>query len=319
MPKSRLRKWILRILFILISLILLFFLVFIPLFVTHFMTHAGSRPMDLRITTTPQDLGAPFQDIIFPSKTPDVHDSLQISAWYMPHENPKGLIIYSHGLFRSRQEVLQRAVDLWHSGYAGLLLDFRRHGKSGDGKTSMGYLERQDVLGAIAYAKDSLNLQIPIVTYGVSMGAAATLLANSESTQVDAIIIDSSFRSFDHTVSHHLKLWLGWPRFPIGSIITVLAKWRIGFTDEQFDMRVAIDKIGARPIFVIAGEADTRMPPEIAEELYSHCQGEKQLYIVPDARHGRAYEVDPTGFVERVDRFLTRVTKLPANNSSTGM
>ncbi len=305
--KNRLRKGVFTIFLILVSSTLLFFLLVIPLFVTHFMTHARTRPMDLHIQTTPSDLGVPYREVVFPAKTNSPGKHVDISAWYLPNDKARGIIIFAHGLFRSRQEVLLRAVNLWRYDYAALVFDFRRHGLSSNGKTSLGFLEQQDVLGAISFVKDTLNLQIPLITYGVSMGAAATVLANAESNAVDALIIDSCFLSFDHTITHHIELWLGWPRFPVGSIISALAKWRIGFTAQQFDMRIALDGIGERPVLVIGGEVDNRMPPAITRELFDACQGEKQLYLVPGARHGRAYEVDPQVFTDKIDQFLSRV------------
>lgn len=317
MPKSRLRKWISRILITLFTLIILFFLVVIPLFVTHFMTHARTRPMDLKIKTTPQDFGVPFREITFPAAHTPPDTVVTLSGWLLPHEQSKGVIILAHGLFRSRQEVLARACDLWRIGYTTLVFDFRRHGRSGNGKTSLGYLERRDVLGAIAFARDSLDQNLPLITYGVSMGAAATALANCESADVDALIIDSCFLSFDHTITHHMKLWLGWPRFPIGTIISGLAKWRIGFSGEAFDLRRALDRIGKRPVLVIGGQADKRMPPEVTRELFGHVQGEKQLYLVPGARHGKAYEVDPQKFTGTIDDFLQRVLQKKNSRHAT--
>ena len=305
MPKSRLRKWIVRILIFLLSLVALFFLVVIPVFITHVMTHAHSRPGDAKITTTPQDLGVAYRDITFLATSGPGDSLVTISGWYLPRENPKGIIIYAHGLFRSRNETLKRAVNLWHGGYAAVIFDFRRHGKSGDAKTGMGYLERFDVLGAVAFARDSLQLHVPIVTYGVSMGAAATILANAETDDVDAMIIDSSFLSFDHTIDHHLKLWLGWPRFPIGTLVAALAKFRIGFRADDFDMRLALDKMTPRPTMFIAGEKDNRMPPAVAKELYSHCRDPlKKFLLVPDAGHGHAYDVAPNLFVSEIIAFL---------------
>ncbi|MCA9734421.1 MAG: alpha/beta hydrolase [Deferribacteres bacterium] len=309
MPKSRLWKWISRILIVLAFLLLVFFLIVIPVFITHVMTHAQTRPMDLQIKTTPMDLGVAYNDVAFAVKTESAADSASISGWYLPKEDARGIIIYAHGLFRSRQEVLNRAVDLWNAGYAALLIDLRRHGKSTAAKSGMGYLERGDVLAAISFVKDSLKVQVPVITYGVSMGAVATLLANAETTDVDAIIIDSSFLSFDHTLDHHLKLWFGWPRFPVGTLISALAKWRIGFSSDDFDMRKALDKIGKRPVLFFAGAEDRRMPPAVARELATHCQGESELIIVPGARHGHAYDVDPSVFVNNITAFLDRVLK----------
>jgi fermentation-respiration switch protein FrsA (DUF1100 family) len=289
----------------------LFFFAVVPLFFSHVITHASSRPMDRDIKISAVSDGLTVQEFSFKSS-----DGVPLSGWYFPHEGAPAAIVYCHGLFRSRLEMLDRAEKFWQAGYAGLLLDFRRHGKSSGELTSMGYLERLDVIGAVHFLVDSLQLKRPIVVHGVSMGAAAALLAAAGDSAIAGLIVDSSFLSFDETITHHAKTWLGLPKFPIVDELILFTKWRVGFDSEDFDLRRAVQKIGDRPILFFAGGADTRMPPEIAKALYAASPStHKNLVIVPDAKHGAAFRTDPETYTQTVLNFLQTVCSIHGTNN----
>jgi alpha-beta hydrolase superfamily lysophospholipase len=213
--------------------------------------------------------------------------------------------------------MLERAEKFSQQGYAGLLMDFRSHGKSGEAMTSMGYLERLDIIGAVHYLKDSLQIQTPIVVYGVSMGAATALLAAAEDSAIAGLIIDSSFLSFDETITHHARLFFNLPKFPVASALIMFTKWRVGFNPEDFDLRQAVQKIGDRPMLFIAGGEDTRMPPEIAKALYDASPStHKNLVIIPNAKHGAAFRTDPETCTKAILDCLQKVVEV--NGSSNG-
>jgi pimeloyl-ACP methyl ester carboxylesterase len=294
------------------GLLLLFLFALLPYGFSHLLTHANSRPEDSVISANAVSAEVPFKEVAFKSK-----DGTPLSGWYLPQENAPAAIIYCHGLFRSRLELLDRAEKFWQEGYAGLLLDFRRHGKSGGKLTSMGYLERLDIIGAVNYLSDSLQFKNPIVVYGVSMGAAAALLAAAEEPKISGLIIDSSFLSFDDTIVHHAKTWLGLPKFPIVDELILFTKWRIGFNSEDFDLRRAAQKIGDRPILFIAGGADKRMPPEIAKALYQASpSAHKNIVIIPEASHGAAFRTDPETYSKAILNCLQTVCAV--NGSISG-
>lgn len=288
------------------GVLLLFIFVIAPFIFSYILTHASSRPADRDIKTSALAAEVAFRDVEFVST-----DGAKLSGWYLPRENSTVTIIYCHGLFRSRLEMLERAERFSQEGYAGLLMDFRRHGKSGEAMTSMGYLERLDIIGAVHYLKDSLQIQTPIVVYGVSMGAAAALLAAADDPAIAGLIIDSSFLSFDETITHHAKLFFNLPRFPVASALIMFTKWRAGFKAENFDLQRAVQKIGDRPILFIAGSEDTRMPPAIAQALYEASPStHKNILIIPNATHGKAFSTDPETCTKAILDCLQKVVEV---------
>jgi len=137
------------------------------------LTHAGTRPPDKALKETPADYGVPYEDIVL-----EARDSVRLSGWFIPPAGRNAILLCTHGLFRNRVEMLSRAMAACRAGYGALLYDSRSHGASDKGLISLGYHERNDVLGAIQYIQ-SLFQDAPerprIVLLGISMGAVATL------------------------------------------------------------------------------------------------------------------------------------------------
>ncbi len=308
------RRWLFRMLLILFGLALLFVFVGIPLGLSHLLTHARTRPMDLRLTTTPADYGIDYREIwLHAPEKAGAEEQVKLFAWYLPRPDAVGTILYAHGLFRSRHEMLERAAWLWQQGYAGLLLDLRRHGKSGGKLSSLGYRERLDIEAGVRFLAADRAAR-PFIAFGVSMGAAATILAAAETPEINALIVDSSFLSFENTITHHLKLFFGLPRFPLGDLIIQFTRMRIGFRKKDFNMERALTQISQRPLLVIAGGRDRRMPMEVERRLFeSAATSKKQFVVIDNATHGAAFRTDRNRYEQAVLQFLQNYVRQGAD------
>jgi pimeloyl-ACP methyl ester carboxylesterase len=204
--------------------------------------------------------------------------------------------------------MLRQAMFVHRMGYNALLFDERHHGLSGGAITSMGFYERQDVEGAVIKAMQLDPQARPVVVWGVSMGAAAALMAAKETPGIDAVICDSTFRSIRDTTYHHLKLFLHLPKFPTAMTAILFFEHFTHFNADDFDLRPVVQQIGDRPILFVAGGKDNRMPPQIARELFALAQsGYKMFLEVPEARHGEAFRTNPKLYEEAVNEFLSRI------------
>jgi len=169
----------------------------------------------------------------------------------------------------------------------------------------VGYKERFDVIGAVHYALEQQHAPRPVIVWGVSMGAAAALMAAAESPDIAAVISDSSFLSLSDTVRHHWRLFFHLPSFPIADEVLYLLAWRGGFWPSDFDLVKAVERIGDRPVLFVALDNDRRMPPSIARDLYSHAiSAHKALIVLPGQRHGEAFNLDREQYEGAVRQFL---------------
>jgi fermentation-respiration switch protein FrsA (DUF1100 family) len=303
-PKPR--RWKRRLKRVILSLIIISILIVygvIPLWFSSVITNAKTRSIDRQQTETPADYKAEFIDVEFQTS-----DGIKISGWLMPSRGKRATIIYSHGLFRSRRELLERAADLWQLGYGALLYDARNHGNSGQARVSFGYNERLDAEAAVRFLREELRIEDRIVLFGISMGAAAALLAAAETPAVAAIISDSSFLSFKDTTDHHVRLFLRLPAFPLSNELRYLIEWRAGFDGSRLDALDAVRRIADRPALFIAAAHDKRMPPGLAQRLYDASTSAKRGLLVVDGPgsdvHGHAYQADRKLYINTVAQFL---------------
>jgi fermentation-respiration switch protein FrsA (DUF1100 family) len=298
LAKRRIIKYVLL---SLLGLFLVFFLVVVPWFFANIITTARFHFHDPNDGKTPLSFGLPFRNIEFHSS-----DGILLKGWYVPAgANPQGTIIYCHGHNRTRVEMLPMEVFGHALGYNGLLFDFRHAGQSGGKIGTLGYQERLDVIAAVHDALDQEMAARPVVLWGVSMGAAAALMAASENPQVSAVISDSSFLSFRNVIVHHARLFFHLPSFPIVDEAIDWAAWRGGFKPAEFDLRKAVQGINPRPILFIAVQGDNRMPPSIARELYSRSSSpERALVVVPGHRHGEGFTSGKSEYESAVKKFL---------------
>jgi pimeloyl-ACP methyl ester carboxylesterase len=104
-----------------------------------------------------------------------------------------------------------------------------------------------------------------------------------------------------------LKLLFRLPSFPIANLIVAITAIRMGFNPDQGDVEAAIRRLDV-PILFIAGSADRRMPPELAQRMYNESPNRmKQLLIVQGATHGEAFALDRRRYLNSVYSFLEAV------------
>ena len=94
----------------------------------------------------------------------------------------------------------------------------------------------------------------PVVLWGVSLGGASVVLAAAEDPEVAGVICDSSYRSLDDTVRHHLQLFRSFrwwlrvvPAWPVADLALFWMGRRGGFDPAAADVRAAAAACAAAP------------------------------------------------------------------------
>ena len=81
----------------------------------------------------------------------------------------------------------------------------------------------------------------------------------------------------------------------------------MGFDPDDGDVEAAIRQTKI-PIMFIAGTADRRMPPALAERMFQATPHPlKEILVVPGATHGEAFSAARETYLNSVYRFLDRV------------
>jgi pimeloyl-ACP methyl ester carboxylesterase len=154
-----------------------------------YQIHELTHPPRVNDPVNPGDLLLRADEVSFQST-----DGIQLTAWLIHGDRDAPAIILCHDLGESKAAFLDAAVPLQRSGYNLLIPDFRGHGKSGGTGSSLGTLERYDVLGAIDFLRTRRDLEADrIGIWGIGMGAYAGLLAAAERQEVVALALDSPY------------------------------------------------------------------------------------------------------------------------------
>ena len=254
------------------------------------------HPVRKRIEETPEDYGLSFEEITFSSRGGD----LMLEGWWLRSENSRKTVILAHGYRDNRiqQDVsgLSFAQDLIRGGYNVLMFDFRNCGKSEGNRTSIGFHEVDDLLGATDFALKDPDTSHVLVVIGFSMGASTAILAAMEETRIDAVVADSPFADLNGL----LKTKFG----PFGDAVIQTAKRLLDIDQWEVDPLGALAASTGKPLFIIHGAADQVIPVCHSTEIFAAAGSSARLWIVPGAKHLKAREKAGKCYSSRILEFL---------------
>jgi uncharacterized protein len=290
--------WIRRLIVLIVAALLVFFLVVLPVGGSFLITNSHFRYPE-KGPRNPEDVGLHAETVEFKTG-----DGITLRGWWIAGQSGSPVIIFCHGLNRSRLELLERAGEAHKRGYGVLLFDFRNHGESDRAHTTLGILESQDVQAASQFVRMKAPDQ-PQLLWGVSMGAATALLAVRDYGGFAGVVSDSAFPSFRETIEHHVRLLFHIPSFPVADLIVWITGLRMHIDPDTGNVEDAVRKFGNVPVLFIAGGADRRMPPGVAKRLFDANQStKKKLIVVPGAGHGEAFSTDREQYLDAVFSFF---------------
>ncbi len=255
----------------------------------------------------PATFGLPSETINFSSE-----DGVPLAGWFIEASPASDVtLIVCHGYGANRSDVLPSTHFLnKRGGYNLLYFDFRNHGESGGNVTSLGALEQRDLRAAIAYLKKEKPAQCArLGLFGLSMGGSVALSVAAKTPSVAAVAAESAFSSYDEVIARFARLFYHVPRYPFIPITLTFVKLRFGFTPDSFSPIHSIDRISPRPVFLIQGDSDARMPVSEGEALYARAKEPKALWTVPGADHAQVAEVAGAEFERRLLEFFAGVFK----------
>jgi fermentation-respiration switch protein FrsA (DUF1100 family) len=261
-------------------------------------------------------LGFGFERVSFKS-----NDGMRIAGWWIPAIEPAPAqgprsrraarpqdfgtktVIVCHGLAANKSNQLVLARDLVRGGYNVLIFDFRAHGESDGQLTSLGDLERQDVLAAVRWLRANHPAQAQrIFGVGASLGAAALIAAAADSSaEGQAIEAVAVYGTYDD-----LKLLardIGHDRFwpPFDFILPTLglhiAAAHAGTDLVSFRPAAEVARLWPRPILIIHGQRDTVIPFSRGERLYRAALQPKHNYWLPQGDHNRIVNDDDAAMI----------------------
>lgn len=282
--------------------VLLWILLGLLLFVTALglgMSFYLTRRFQLTQVHTPAEYGLGYEDVTFPAA-----DGVTLGGVWIPAPGSEKAVVILHGHGGSLDWDIQRAPHFHRAGFNVLLFDFRAHGRSEGNLATFGYLERQDVIGAVEFLKSRGMKRIGLL--GFSYGGMASMLAAPLCPEVNAVVSDGGPARLRSAIEGRAVEWrLARPvgRF-LGWLTVATTSARLGVNLFCFEPVRWVGKIAPRPLLFIHGELDKYLPD--FDELFAAAGEPKQTWRLPGVDHTKASEAQPEEYYCRVVGFFER-------------
>ncbi len=234
-------------------------------------------------------------------------DGVRLTGMFFPGTNGATIILL-HGFSRSKEQLLPQAAFLHAAGFTILLFDFRGSGESEGGYSTFGQKEQYDLEGAVRYLKTRPDIdERKIGIFGFSMGGAVALLKSGDLPEIRAVVVDSTFARMSEVIKKNFRQYLPWvPFFPLGYMALLYIKVRTGVYFPHIRPAQYIGRLDSRPVLIIHGVHDEKIPYQQAHELLRSSHGNTQLWSIPEAGHHGTYASTGKEYEERVTEFFRR-------------
>jgi len=244
-------------------------------------------------------------------------------------------VILFHG-FKCKRSDVRPLRTFMFPDYNTLIFDFRAHGvhaRPGE-CCSFGVDEVKDVKAAVDFVRNHPLLKDkPVIAYGISMGAAAAIEAQSRYNNklFDALILDSPFDSMENVITRGLNT-IRYTIFGCDILKTLRLILQKSLYSPLMDriLKTSLRLVGLDatsvatclkpvcplesikqvtvPCFIIGCSKDETVPVEAFEKVYENAgTKQKELWIVDGNNHVDTFSHRPEEYIYKVRAFLNRI------------
>jgi fermentation-respiration switch protein FrsA (DUF1100 family) len=250
----------------------------------------------------PGSAGAPPADLSAMEITLASASGASLSGWHIRVRESKGVVVLLHGLRGSRTSMLDRARWLHKEGYSSVLIDFRAHGESTGNIITGGYLEKEDVVSAVEFARRRHPSE-SIGVIGVSLGGASAVLGSP--LDIDALVIESVYPDLRSAIQNRVVIKLGAMYWLPSQLLLASLQLRTGISPSSLRPIDQLAVVGC-PILIASGAGDRRTTSAETQSMYQSAAPPKELWILENAAHVDLYRAAPEDYRRRVSSFLVK-------------
>jgi uncharacterized protein len=276
----------------------------------------SEKPLFIIPRGTPRD-GA--EDVRFRT-----FDGMWLRGCYLktPVAQRKGVILFGLEFESNRWACQSYCEGVLQAGYDVFAFEPRNQGESDKipGYQPLQWLthyETQDMHAAVAYLKARPDADPSgIGFFGLSKGAGAGLAVAARNRYLRCVATDGAFGTRS-TMVPYMRKWVslycnkllvhgllpGWFYNRVArAAIRQASKLR---NVRYFDLERAMSDV-RQPLLMIHGASDSYIKVPMAQELFRRARGEKELWVVPNAKHNQALQTAGDEYLRRVVGFFDR-------------
>ena len=218
-----------------------------------------------------------LQDYPYDGVRIQVADEVELAAWWIDAKNPDSnkTVLVTHGIGTSKQDfnTLLPTAMLVKSGFNVLLVDQRDAGESTcvDGRHSAGQEESSDFAVVADWLVSDKGLSAAnIGMFGISGGAVAASLLPAKSNNVSAFAMEGTIFDFNAAATQEVE-YQGFPGF-LWQFALIAARVLHGTDLTETSVKEGIDSAGIRPMLILHGEIDQRLPYQSSVDFYDYAK-----------------------------------------------
>jgi hypothetical protein len=240
----------------------------------------------------------PYETVKFRTK-----DGLTLEGWWIPHPNPRAVVLMFHGYAGWKASMLEDARAFHALGCACFLVDERGSGGSDGMATSVGWHEVNDVRAAVDRVRAHEAPKLPLVLYGQSMGGAVILRTLSlDPKGVDGAIVENVFDTMLNAIKNRFAL-MRLPAFPAAQLLCFWGGVQSGFNAFAHEPVAYASRVRL-PVLDLQGDVDPRATVPQATRVFDSLAGPKRFVVFPGIDHRDLATADPARWNGAVDSFL---------------
>ncbi len=268
-------------------------------------------------TASPADVGLDYDEVSISVTS----DGLSLSAWWMPAESARSVVLYVHGANGNKEEFhtggLIYYAELVKRGHHVMAIDLRNHGASDrteDGHLTFGAEEHRDVLAALDMIAQ-LAPDLPIIGSGVSMGGATLIETAARDDRMKALVLIDPLLDPQSAMLGGMHAILGLPKPLLGP--TLWSATNLFGLGGDGPRPLETGKDLALPILIIQDPGDPVTQMNYSQDLAaSNTNITYHLLPLPPAdhpalidaggwgSHGKAVLLEKTEVMNQLDQFL---------------
>jgi pimeloyl-ACP methyl ester carboxylesterase len=199
----------------------------------------------------------------------------------------------------SEEQLIAYILPLHQAGYTVVALESPASRHLG---TDWGWTEHR--LALLSAAKLRALGYDKVAALGISEGAVAAILAQSEHPVFRAIVADSPYANLRDIVNRNPSIVVLNPAFK-RTVLWIAGRWHRLPIDQVSPQSVA-NKLTGTPLLIIQNGDDHITPVADGEAIRTACRCGAELWVAPVQGHGNAIYDARDAYVSRVLEFLKR-------------